>query len=615
MVLSMIKANYSANVNMQNEDKAKEQLIEELSEARRRIAELEALELDCRQTEEELKQRKGELNSLYVIAATVSRSLNLEEVLDTALDEVLAVLKAQGGIIYLFDESRQAYFPSVHCGISQDVLREVTGFKAGEGLSGQVAKSGEAIVVSDITSDPRNISPSSIRDKWRSYAGVPINSKGKVLGVMILTSRQENYFKPENLGLLNHIGNHIGVAVENAQAYEMTKRAENDLRQSEQRFHQMAEVIPAIFWMYSADFSRLIYVSPAYDKIFGYPRARLYGKPDLWINYVHPEDRDRVLSNREKYHAEDYEMEYRIVQSNGSIRWIYARIFPIRDEFEDIKSIAGLSEDITERKDAEEQIRRYNEELEEIVEQRTARIRELERQRTEIEKLVATGRMATRIAHEINNPLAGIKNSFLLIKDAVPDKHPHYEYVSLIEKEIERIAWIVRQMFDLYRPDQDPVRTSPVQEVINDVTALLDSSCREYGVSIEVDSSHVSTDATIQDALLRQILYNIIQNGIEASSPGGVVAIAVDVVEYSLIIRISDQGVGIPEEARFRIFEPFFTTKSSLTNGGLGLGLSVSKSIIEAMGGSIDFESSIGRGTTFTVTLPIESERSEVRNV
>ena len=611
----MIKANYSANVNMQNEDKAKEQLIEELSEARRRIAELEALELDCRQTEEELKQRKGELNSLYVIAATVSRSLNLEEVLDTALDEVLAVLKAQGGIIYLFDESRQAYFPSVHCGISQDVLREVTGFKAGEGLSGQVAKSGEAIVVSDITSDPRNISPSSIRDKWRSYAGVPINSKGKVLGVMILTSRQENYFKPENLGLLNHIGNHIGVAVENAQAYEMTKRAENDLRQSEQRFHQMAEVIPAIFWMYSADLSRLIYVSPAYDKIFGHPRARLYGKPDLWIDYVHPEDRDRVLSNREKYHAEDYEMEYRIVQSNGSIRWIYARIFPIRDEFEDIKSIAGLSEDITERKDAEEQIRRYNEELEEIVEQRTARIRELERQRTEIEKLVATGRMATRIAHEINNPLAGIKNSFLLIKDAVPDKHPHYEYVSLIEKEIERIAWIVRQMFDLYRPDQDPVRTSPVQEVINDVTALLDSSCREYGVSIEINSSHVSTDATIQDALLRQILYNIIQNGIEASSPGGVVAIAVDVVEYSLIIRISDQGVGIPEDARFRIFEPFFTTKSGMTNGGLGLGLSVSKSIIEAMGGSIDFESKTGRGTTFTVILPIESERSEVRNV
>jgi len=170
-------------------------------------------------------------------------------------------------------------------------------------------------------------------------------------------------------------------------------------------------------------------------------------------------------------------------------------------------------------------------------------------------------------------------------------------------------------MFDLYRPDQDPVRTSPVQEVINDVAALLDSSCREYGVSIEINSSHVSADATIQDALLRQILYNIIQNGIEASSPGGLVTIAVDVVEYSLIIRISDQGVGIPKDARFRIFEPFFTTKSGLTNGGLGLGLSVSKSIIEAMGGSIDFESKTGRGTTFTVILPIESERSEVRNV
>jgi signal transduction histidine kinase len=481
-------------LSVEDKDKTKEQLVEELSEMRQRIAELETLGFECRRAEAEIKQRKEELRSLYVIAAAVSQSLDLREVLGTALKEVLEVLEAQGGIIYLLDESSQTYSPSVHHGISQDVLREVTGLRVGEGLSGQVAESGEALVVADIGSDPRNISSSAVRDGWRSYAGVPIKSKDKVLGVMILVSRQGNYFKPEHLGLLNHIGNHIGVAVENAQIYEKTRRAENDLRQSEERF------------------------------------------------------------------------------------------------------------------------RRHNDELEELVEKRTARIRELERQRTEIEKLGATGRMAARIAHEINNPLAGIKNSFLLVRHAVPEDHPYYEYVGRIQKEIDRIAWIVRQMFDLYRPDQEPVRESSVDEVISDIVALLDSSCREYGVSIEIDTSDAPAGIATQDALLRQILYNVVQNGIEASSPGGVIKIVVSVVDNSLVLKISDQGPGIPKEARFRIFEPFFTTKSGLTTGGLGLGLSVSKSIVEAMGGSIDFESETGQGTTFTVTLPLDRTLSGAYN-
>jgi signal transduction histidine kinase len=248
------------------------------------------------------------------------------------------------------------------------------------------------------------------------------------------------------------------------------------------------------------------------------------------------------------------------------------------------------------------------------VEKRTARIRELERQRTEIEKLGAAGRMATRIAHEINNPLAGIKNSFLLIKDAVPEDHPYYDYTGRIEKEIDRIAWIVRQMFDLHRPDQHAVRKSPLAEVIKDVVILLDSSCREYSVSIQVDISDASASLATQDALLRQVLYNVVQNSIEASPSGGMVRIAAAVMEDTLNITISDQGVGIPEEARFRIFEPFFTTKSGNTTGGLGLGLSVSKGIVEAMGGSIDFESRLCHGTTFDIVLPLNRTTTEVHN-
>jgi signal transduction histidine kinase len=257
-----------------------------------------------------------------------------------------------------------------------------------------------------------------------------------------------------------------------------------------------------------------------------------------------------------------------------------------------------------ERKQAEEQIRRHNEELEELVQARMARIQELERQQVESEKLTAAGRMAARIAHEINNPLAGIKNSFLLIKDAIHEDYPYYEYVGRIEKEIDRIAAIVRQMFDLYRPGQDVAHEFALGETLRDVVALLKSDSREREVILEVDSSDASLPVTLSEALVRQVLYNIIENAIETSPPGGVVRIAAAVAENVITLTISDQGSGIPEEVGSRIFEPFFTTKNGLTTGGLGLGLSVSKSIVESLGGSLDFEGAAGQGTVFRITLP-----------
>ena len=180
--------------------------------------------IERKRAEEEVKRRNEELAALNAIATAVSQSLDLREVLDAALEKTLAVLNIEGGLIYLFDETSQTFAPAVHRGVSQNVLREVTGFKMGEGLSGRVAESGETLVVADLDADRRNISPASSREGWHSYAGVPLKFKGKVLGVMTLVTRQEGYFRPDHVGLLIHIGNQIGVAIENAWLYQNERK-------------------------------------------------------------------------------------------------------------------------------------------------------------------------------------------------------------------------------------------------------------------------------------------------------------------------------------------------------------------------------------------------------
>ncbi len=384
------------------------------------------------------------------------------------------------------------------------------------------------------------------------------------------------------------------------------KRAEKALRESEERFIQLAENINEVLWMESVDANRLIYVSPVYEKVWGRSRESLFAQPSAFIDYIHPDDRESFKAHLGlQRRGQISEMEYRITLPDGSVRWIWDRGFPIRNGDGHVYRSAGISEDITARKQAEEKLREYTDNLEKLVDERAARIQELERQRSESEKLATTGRMAARIAHEINNPLAGIKNSFLLLKDAIPSTHRHYEYVGRIEREIDRIARIIRQMFDLYRQEQDEVRRFRADDAIHDVIALLEPSFREHGLTCEINAGNAAVVVALPEGLLRQVLYNVIQNAIEASPAGGVVKVAAAVADNAINISIADQGPGIPEEVHSRIFEPFFTTKSKLTTSGLGLGLSISKSLVESMHGTLVYETRIGAGTVFKITLPL----------
>jgi PAS domain S-box-containing protein len=387
------------------------------------------------------------------------------------------------------------------------------------------------------------------------------------------------------------------------------REAEAALRDSEQRYRGFVQNFQGIAFRASLRPLNFVpvFFHGAVKEITGYTSEEFVQGRMTWDRLIHPEDRPsfmRRIDDLVNRPDQEREREYRILRRDGQIRWIQEYVQNVCDETGEPVYVQGTAYDITDRKRMEEEIRDHAELLEKRVEERTERIRVLEKQRSEMEKLAATGRIVAGVAHEINNPLAGIKNSFLLIKDAVPRDHTYHEYVGLIEREIDRISAIVRQMYQLYRPESQKPAVTDIGKVLEETCRMLDQYTRDRRLRIEMDIAEDIPKISVPDGDVRQILYNLLLNAIQASAEGTDVTVALRREEDTLRIIVTDQGEGIPEDVLPHIFEPFFTTKEGGTQGGLGLGLAVSHSLAAAMGGRIEVDAVKGKGTSFTLHLP-----------
>lgn len=363
------------------------------------------------------------------------------------------------------------------------------------------------------------------------------------------------------------------------------RKIEDQLRQSEERYRLLAEHSTDMISKHSPD-GAYLYVSPASRSLFGFEPEELIGTHPF--DYVHPDD---ISAAWQGYAAIAQRPRVGIVaarvrRKDGSYVWVesLAKTLP-DDDPHGPGMIIAVTRDITARKRAEDMLH-------------------------ESEKLAAAGRLAARIAHEINNPLAGIRNSFLLIEDAIPRHHPYFSYLVRIEKEIDRIARIVRRMFDLYRPEQVQRQSIELDETIRDVVALLDSIAAAREVRLTVEPIGTAGKLPLPEDSIRQVLYNVVVNAIEASPRGGTVRIQSARLPESVEISVADDGPGISSELQSQIYEPFFTTKEQTNTGGLGLGLPISRGIIEALQGTLQFESQQPQGTVFRFTIPLHIDPS-----
>jgi hypothetical protein len=223
----------------------------------------------------------------------------------------------------------------------------------------------------------------------------------------------------------------------------------------------------------------------------------------------------------------------------------------------------------------------------------------------ELDTLSTLGRLAARVAHEINNPLAGIQNSFTLLKDAVPPEHRYHRYVGAIEREIARIAGVTRELYGLYRAEHAENGQSSVSVAIADAVALLNQLNRSSSIRIRTDTERAPQVLPHPDALVRQVIFNLIQNGVEASPENGTVQVTAWSDERMFHLSVRDHGPGVPMQVREKIFAGFYSTKTGLTTGGMGLGLAIVKRSLTALGGEILILDPPDGGADFRVRLPL----------
>jgi signal transduction histidine kinase len=232
--------------------------------------------------------------------------------------------------------------------------------------------------------------------------------------------------------------------------------------------------------------------------------------------------------------------------------------------------------------------------------------KKLEQQIRNSEKLASVGKLAAGVAHEINNPLGGILNCLYNLRKGGLSPKRQEEYWASMEHGVRRVQKIVRQLLDFSQQHEPEFSQVDINRIVDQVLALTTHQFAPNRIRLEVVLGHGLPSVMVDRHMIEQVLMNLILNAVQAMKSGGLLTVRTSVAEGICRVEVSDTGSGIAPATMPHIFDPFFTTKSE--GEGTGLGLSVNLGIVERHGGKILVESEVGKGTTFTLCLPVSRE-------
>jgi PAS domain S-box-containing protein len=364
-------------------------------------------------------------------------------------------------------------------------------------------------------------------------------------------------------------------------------RAEKVLAESEERFRQLAENINEVFWMTDPQTTELLYISPAYERVWGRSCQSLYENPRSFMDAVHPDDRERVRIDvlEKQSRGEQVDKEYRIIRPDGSIRWVRDRAFPVKDAAGRFYRLVGIIDDFTQRKLAEEALR------------------EADRRKDEF--------LAT-LAHELRNPLAPIRNAteVLRLKDLADPQQQSARDV--IDRQVRQMVRLIDDLLDIsritrgklqLRKDRTELATA-LHSAVEASRPLIDALAHELTVTLPQEPIHLLADPI----RLAQVFSNLLNNAAKYTEKGGHIWLTAERQGGEVVVSVRDTGIGIAAMHLPRLFEMFSQVAPALerSQGGLGIGLALVRGLVELHGGSVQAHSAgPGKGSEFTVRLPV----------
>jgi PAS domain S-box-containing protein len=451
-------------------------------------------------------------------------------------------------------------------------------FARGHGLPGRVWSLGETIAVEDLLVDP---------DPWcqraadlgpfRRAVGVPIRVGQRVIGAVLLASTRQSRTHWAPLPVLDALGAQIGAVTDR-------RRAEEALKVSEAR--KQAVVETALDCVITADHEgRILEFNPAAESAFGYGRDTVLGRP-LAELIVPPELRTRHLEG------------FRACLETGRRPLGDARI-----EVEGLRADGG-------RFPAELSIARIDVGRHPVF---TAHVRDIT-ERKEVDKL--KDELVSTVSHELRTPLASIRGFVELMRLREYEPEERQEFLEILDKEIRRLGKLIDDFLDLQRLEARAheylFATLDLRELLEHAATVISATSEKHELEVVLPDEPLRMMADADR--LEQCVLNLLSNAVKYSPEGGKVRLRVERVGYRVAIRVRDEGIGMAPETLEKLFTKFYRADSTATRdiGGTGLGLALVKEIAEAHGGEVSVESEPGRGSEFTLLLPlVEKEEKE----
>jgi PAS domain S-box-containing protein len=524
---------------------------------------------------------------LLDISDIILSATTLEEVIGKIFDMLHTMLDFHLAGVYWIDDARTALRPGILYHAEQ-VSAELYEFRIplGKGIIGYVAQTGKGELVNNAHLDPRAIYPNNITVSCEHLIAIPINAKGVMLGIMYIGRTVDPGFTWDEFEVVELFIGHVAVAIEHARLFE-------EIKVSEEKYRALFEDSQDAIFV-SSPGGRFLDMNPAGVRMFGYETREELLAADLRVDiYVSHEERDRYMKEiMEKGAVKDFEISAR--RRTGEPLLLLETATAVRDKNDKIVAFRGILRDVTQ-------------------------VKLLEQQLLQAQKLESLGTLAGGIAHDFNNILAIIIAYVSRIERGKVTHEDMLKGLETIKQASWRGAELVRQILTFAR------KTNTLSESV-DINALLAENGKMLAATMPrtilftLDLEKGIPNILADHNQLHQVVMNLCVNARDAMPEGGTITLGTRTMSgadvrrkfpdaqqtHYVCISVQDTGEGMPPEVMLRVFEPFFTTKAQ--GKGTGLGLAMVYGIVQNHNGHIGVESAPGKGTTFSLYLPMPAE-------